>query len=70
MQKWEHGVLSETADGGWEFESQSGEHEVGRGELEALNELGADGWELAGVGREGRADLPLPPTFYLKRALR
>ena len=70
MQKWEHDVLSEDADGGWKFESQGGEHEVGRGELEALNKLGADGWELAGAARVGRVDLPLPPTFYLKRALR
>ncbi len=68
MQKWEYGVLyPPTGDRKtWRFVSQGGEWNVGRGEeMEVLNELGAEGWELAGC----IAPPFLPCRYCFKRPL-
>ena len=68
MRMWEYGVLyPPTGDRRtWRFASQGGEWDLGRGgELEVFNELGVEGWELAGVA----APPFLPCRYYLKRPL-
>jgi len=47
-------------DDAWEYQVAT----LGREEVDALNRLGREGWELVGVVPGGR---PASPTFYFKR---